>query len=95
MRFFEILLLFALFVSVIGFFIPRKKRPGFLIFLPGVAALFALVHIVVEGYRFQMVFAYILTGILLLISVFQIKRKTKEAKPASKGRKVLGIVMTC
>jgi len=95
MRVFEILLLLTLFVSVIGFFIPRKKRPRFLLFLPGLAILFILVHIVFEGYRFQMVFAYILTGIFLLISIFQIRGKTKEEKPASKGRKVLGIAMTC
>ena len=94
MRLFEILLLLALLVSVIGFFIPRNKRPRFLHFLPVTAVLFALVHVVLEGYRFQMIFAYILAGILLLISLFQVRGKVKEDKPASKGLRTLNVIVT-
>jgi len=95
MRFFEILLLLALFVSVMGFFIPRKRRPRFLIFIPPLAALLAFVHIVFESYRFQMVPAYVLTAVLLVVSVFQVKGKAKEQEPVSKGRKALGIIVAC
>jgi len=92
MRLFEMLVLIALFASVMGFFIPRKNRPRFLVFLPAAAAVFALVHIVLEGYRFQMAPAYILTGTLLVIFFFRIRKRAEKPKPASKGLKVLRIV---
>jgi predicted dienelactone hydrolase len=95
MRLFEILLLLSLLASVIGFFISPKRRPAVLLYLPGLAVLFALVHILVEGYRFQMVIAYILAGILLLISAVQIRRHGKAEKQEFKGRKILGIVVAC
>jgi predicted dienelactone hydrolase len=66
MRLFETLTLIALLLSLPSLFVPRPKRPRWLAYLPGLAVLFALIHLALEGYRWQMVPAYGLTVLLFL-----------------------------
>jgi len=82
MRPFELLTLAALLLALVGWVVPARKRPDFAVFLPGVAALLIVVHLIVERYRWQMVPAYALAGALLLASLAS---KTRPA-PAAASR---------
>jgi predicted dienelactone hydrolase len=66
-RIFEILILLALLLALIGYFLPTAKRPGWLRIQPILAIAFALVHAATEGTRWQLFPAYALTGILCLL----------------------------
>jgi hypothetical protein len=48
---------------------PREKRPSWTGYLPGLAVLLTMCHLVVEGYRWQMVPTYLLTGLLFTLSL--------------------------
>jgi len=61
MRLFEILTLVTLLLSLLSFFVPRPRRPRWMAYLPGLAVLLVLTHLVLEGYRWQMVPAYAAT----------------------------------
>ena len=66
MRILEILSFGTLLLAFIGFFWPKSKRPRWMAFLPGLAVLWVLAHLVLEGFRWQMVPAYALTGLTFL-----------------------------
>lgn len=67
MRILEILLLAALLPAVLGFFLPAHRRPHWLAWIPFAALIFALLHLGIEGYRWQMAPAYALVLVLCLI----------------------------
>lgn len=95
MRFFEILLLFALFLSLIGYFYPGRKRPRFFVYLPFLAAVFILIHLLLEKYRWQMVPAYLWCLLFVCLSLYQLRRKTvAEEKKPRRSLRVLAVVMT-
>ncbi|MDX1641612.1 MAG: hypothetical protein R3220_07930 [Balneolaceae bacterium] len=75
MQLFEIILLTTLLVYSGTFFIKPEKRPLILQYLPLSALLFLLLHLLVEGFRWQIVPAYLLTLLFLFQSVRLIKRK--------------------
>ena len=85
MRIFEILILVTLLPTLVGFFFPTNRRPRWLAFLPGVALLFIIFHLIVEGYRSQMIPAYALTAILLLPTIRTIIRRAPQSEPASEA----------
>lgn len=95
MRTFEILNLATLLLTLISFFVPRSKKPRWIAYLPSLAMLFVLIHLVFEGYRWQMVPAYLLTGVLFLGAVRNILPGvgTRSETP-SRGRRALPIVGT-
>lgn len=66
MRLIEGLILATLFLALLAYSLPRNGRWRWLAFLPGVAALFVLIHLAVEGYRWQIVPAYGLAAVLFL-----------------------------
>lgn len=66
MRSLEIFLLIALALTLVTSFIPWSKRPGWLRFLPAFPAIVLLLQVFVEGYRWQMIPAYALSGIVFL-----------------------------
>ncbi len=68
MRLFEILLLIALLVLLLWLLVSRK-RPSWLLALPGLATLLAALHFAFEGYRWQMVPAYGLTAVFFLLAL--------------------------
>jgi len=88
MRTFEILTLVTLFLALAARFWPTEKRPLWTIYLPGMSVLFILIHLFVEGYRWQMVPAYTLTTLLFVLSVPRLLRKNKDL-PTGRGRKIL------
>nr|ATZ76730.1 Lip114 [uncultured bacterium] len=88
MRTFEILTLGTLFLALAARFWSVEKRPSRANYLPGAAILLILIHLVVEGYRWQMVPAYALTALLFLLSVPRLLGK-KSASQAGLGRKIL------
>jgi len=69
MRILEILTLATLLLTYLGFFVPEGKRPRWMAFLPSLIVLLVLVHLVLEGYRWQMVPAYVLTTLTFLATV--------------------------
>jgi len=95
MRILEILTLVTLLATFIGTFVPRGRRPRWMAYLPSLAVLFVLAHLVLEGYRWQMVPAYALTALTFLATAPGIVRRADpQRKPSSRGRRALGIIGT-
>ena len=88
MRPFEIATIIMLVGSWGIFSIPRSKRPRWLIVLPVLTALIAIVQFVVEPYRWQMVPTYALVALLLLLSFLELLRKNPIVSPNPKHRKL-------
>jgi predicted dienelactone hydrolase len=82
MRFFEVLILLALFVSLAGTFVPRAKRPRMLLYLPFLTVVLVALHLVVERFRWQMVPAYLWCLLLIALSILQLRRAPDEGRPA-------------
>jgi predicted dienelactone hydrolase len=84
-------------MTLIGFFVPRSKRPRWMAFLPSLAVLLVLAHLVLEGYRWQMVPAYALTVLTFLATVRGIMPGPgPQGKTPSRGRRawtIIGIVL--
>lgn len=68
MRLFEIFLLIVLLITVLWLTFSRK-RPHWLLILPGLATLFTALHLAFEGYRWQMIPAYGLTAVCFLLAL--------------------------
>jgi len=95
MRILEILTLATLLTTFIGVFVPRSKRPRWIAFVPSLAVLLVLAHLVLEGYRWQMVPAYGLTALTFLATVPGfVRRADPQRKPSSRGRRALAIIVT-
>lgn len=69
MRLLEVAILLALLFSVLGFLFARRAQPSVLRFVPWIGAALIVLHLAIEGYRWQMVPAYVLTAIFLLVSL--------------------------
>lgn len=95
MRIFEILILATLLFTFIGFFVPRSKQPRWMAFLPSLIVLLVLTHLVLEGYRWQMVPAYALTAIIFLATLRGIMPGADpQSKTSSRKRRALTIIGT-
>jgi predicted dienelactone hydrolase len=95
MRLFEILLLFSLFLSLIGYFYPNRKRPRFFVYLPFLAVVFILIHLLVEKYRWQMVPAYVWCLLFVCLSLFQLRKTARDDdEKTSRGLRVFAVVLT-
>jgi len=95
MRLFEILILFALFLSLIGYFYPSRKRPRFFLFLPFLGVLLILLHLIIEKYRWQMVPAYVWWLLFVCFSLFQLKKMAPdEDKKPRRGVRILVVVLS-
>lgn len=92
MRILEILLLATLLPGVAFLFLPARRRPRWRHYLPILGLVLIVLHLVVEGYRWQMVPAYALTGAFLLASRRTVARRVPDPPPASRWRKALAIV---
>ncbi len=82
MRPLEILLLATLLPSFAGLFVTSPGRPRWLLLLPVLGVVLIALHLLTEGYRWQMVPAYVLTAALLLLSVRAFWRKDRAFNPA-------------
>ena len=74
MRLFEILILVTLFVRFIGYSLPSIRRSRWIVVLPSLTVLLTVMHLVLEKYRWQMMPAYVLTLLLFLLSLHQLRR---------------------
>ncbi len=83
MLLFDILTLLALLLVLAAYCLPIKKRPRWLRHLPLFALVLALIHLVAEGFRWQMVPAY---AVLVLILLWSGWRSWKSETPAKTGR---------
>lgn len=80
MRLFEILSLLALLPPLpLWPFLPSARRRWLNVF-PFLSAIFLLLHLLVEGYRWQMVPAYLLTSLMVLISGLRLGRPQESRK---------------
>lgn len=87
MRLFEIFVVGLLLPSILYSFLPRS-RPTWLITLSLLGTIFIGVHLFVEGYRWQMVPAYGLTAVYLLINL----RWGLNSIPPTQTARLAGIV---
>ena len=93
MRPIEVLTLLALLISLLAHLIPRSRRPHWLSRLPALAAILVVIHLVVEGYRWQMIPAYVLSAILVLGMVLRERGPVQlQNSTPSRMRRILGIL---
>jgi predicted dienelactone hydrolase len=81
MRPFETLLLAANILLLVRPFLPIRirNRPDWIGFMLALPALLTVAHLVFEGYRWQMLPAYILTGLLLVLTAPRVFRPAKQS----------------
>ncbi|KWX84954.1 dienelactone hydrolase, partial [Paenibacillus riograndensis] len=91
MRFFEILLFFSsvCLLALLFIFNQRIRRPALLL-TSGAGSIFLVIHLLVEGYRVQLLFLYGFTVLMLLLSLRDVFITRKVVRPASRMRRVLG-----
>lgn len=93
MRLFETLILATIFPQVVGLFFAAAARPAWLVWLPVVTAVFLLLHLWREGYRWQMVPAYLLLIILWIMAISPIlSQPTQIAVGWRMFAAILGVV---
>lgn len=92
MRPLEVFLVGALALALVTTFIPLSKQPGWLRLLPAFPAIVLLSQVSVEGYRWQMVPAYALSGIVFLAGLPAIIRGDRPAATSRRVSKALAII---
>ncbi|OMF41497.1 dienelactone hydrolase, partial [Paenibacillus peoriae] len=91
MRFFEMLLFFssACLLALLFIFNQRIRRPALLL-TSGAGSIFLVIHLLVEGYRVQLLFLYGFTILMLMLSLIDVFITQKVVRTASRIRRVLG-----
>ena len=95
MRLFEILMLLVILPMLAWPLLPWR-RPRVVDFLPGTAVILMLIQLIVEGYRWQMLPAYVLVVVLFLLTLPRLWKPKPSAKRWSGwaiGGSVLGLVV--
>jgi predicted dienelactone hydrolase len=92
MRPFEILMLAATIPLLLRPFLPIRirDRPDWIGLMLALSALLTAAHLVFEGYRWQMLPAYILTGLLLVLTAPRVFRPAKQPT----NRRLASIIAT-
>ncbi|MBA7648949.1 hypothetical protein ES703_56741 [subsurface metagenome] len=73
MSLFEILILTALLLYLVGFFFPRRKRLRLIAYLTSLSVIFTVAHLILENYRWYLVVA---AAILILFPVVHLSQPT-------------------
>ncbi|WP_339272430.1 dienelactone hydrolase [Paenibacillus sp. FSL W8-0426] len=91
MRFFEMLLFFSsvCLLALLFIFNPRIRRSALLL-TSGAGSIFIVTHLLVEGYRVQLLFLYGFTILMLMLSLKDVFIMPKVVQTASRIRRVLG-----
>ncbi|MCK5662353.1 MAG: hypothetical protein KAI17_02655 [Thiotrichaceae bacterium] len=71
MRILEITLIVSLAIYFIGSFLKKRKRPFWLASIPYAALIISLLHVFIEGSRWQMYIAYALTVLFFVLSILR------------------------
>ena len=99
MRPIEGLILLTILFSLLATLVPKSKRPRWLFLLPAAAVLFVGIHLLVEGYRWQMVPAYVIAAIMVVGMVRGILQKADLQREAPSRRRriaaIIGVVLGC
>ncbi|WP_336765291.1 alpha/beta hydrolase family protein [Paenibacillus sp. USHLN196] len=91
MRLFEILLFFSSVLLVaIPFIFNQRIRRSALLLTSGAGSIFLVIHLLVEGYRLQLLLLYGFTILMLMLSIINIFITQKTVRTTSRIRKVLG-----
>ncbi|MDQ3699169.1 MAG: hypothetical protein M3373_14285 [Gemmatimonadota bacterium] len=90
MRPFEIVLLAALVPAVVGIFYAPARRPRWWWLLTALPALLGVVQLLAEGHRWQLVPAYTLAALLLVVALTSRFRAQTE-RPRSRARRALRV----
>ena len=72
------------------FILNQRIRRYALLLTSGAASIFLVIHLLVEGYRVQLLFLYGFTILMLMLSLIDVFRTHKVARTASRIRRVLG-----
>ncbi|WP_213505634.1 alpha/beta hydrolase family protein [Paenibacillus faecis] len=91
MRLFEMLLFFtsACLLALLFIVNPRIRRSALLL-TSGAGSFLLGIHLLVEGYRVQLLFLYGFTILMLILSLIDVFMKQKAVRTSSRIRKVLG-----
>ncbi|MCP1310085.1 alpha/beta hydrolase family protein [Paenibacillus tyrfis] len=91
MRLFEMLLFFssACLLALLFIFNQRIRRSALLL-TSGAGSIFLVIHLLVEGYRVQLLFLYGFTILMLMLSLIDVFITQKAVRTASRIRRVLG-----
>lgn len=93
MRPLEGLILLAILFSLLAYLVPKSRRSRWLSLLPALAALFIMIHLVVEGYRWQMVPAYALAAMMVVGMVRGVPQKAEPQREAPyRRRRILTLI---
>ncbi len=92
MRFFEISILAAIFITCLFLFVRREKRPRILHYLPSVTVILMIVHFFIEGYRWQMFTAYSATVIIFVLTLPHLIQVIRTGSPVAARRRWPGIL---
>ncbi|RDU25228.1 alpha/beta hydrolase family protein [Anaerosacchariphilus polymeriproducens] len=91
MRIFELLLILSeLFLMYLLF---KKKECHKILFVSGVSTVILIIHFIVEGYRWQMLFPYLVTVIFLIVSSYRYLKKSDSIKIPKKLTYVINIFL--
>jgi hypothetical protein len=91
MRPLEVILVSALALTLVTTFIHRSKRPDWLRILPVLPVIVLLLQASIEGYRWQMVPAYALSGIVFLAGLPTMIRGDRSTRKSRWVSKILAI----
>ena len=94
MRPIEALILLAILFSLLAYLFPINRRPRWISLLPALAALLVVIHLVVEGYRWQMVPAYALAAAIVFVGMIGgIRQAAKpQGEALSRRRRILALI---
>ncbi|MBE7899223.1 dienelactone hydrolase [Paenibacillus polymyxa] len=91
MRIFEMLLFFSSACLLALLFLTNQRiRRSALLLTSGASSIFLVIHLLVEGYRVQLLFLYGFTILMLMLSLINVFITPKVVRTASRIRRVLG-----
>ena len=87
----------ALFVALL--FVPAKRRYRWMHLLPFLSIALGIFHLLIEGYRWQMVPAYFLSVLLALFTLANVQRSIRSLEQSTpidrKWLRILGAITSC
>ena len=99
MRTIELWMICIMALFIVLLFVPAKRRYRRVHLLPFLSIAMATLHLLIEGYRWQMVPAYFLSVLLASFTFTNVKRSIRSSKQATlidrKWLRILGALASC